>query len=637
MRWEPVRQLGLLTVVAAFTACRPPPGAITAHVPTFNQDVAPIVFERCAPCHRPDQGTPFTLLDYESARAKATKISRAVQTGHMPPWLPEPGPVPFIGERRLATDQIDVIRRWADADAPEGPAAGRPEPPVFAGQWETGQPDLVLTPPRPYDLAAGRGDVYRNLVVRTSLPTARYVRAVEFRAGGAPVHHAVIHIDRTTESRRHEGADGHPGFDGMGGGQAQDPDGHFLGWAPGRGAIHAPEGMPWVLSPGTDIVLELHLTPGTRPAAVQPTIALFFADAPPVRVPLFLKLGSKAIDIPAGVRDYAIDDTFVLPVDADLLTVYPHAHYLGKTMQVRATMPDGSTRLLLDIRHWSFRWQQDYRYVTPISLPRGTTIAMRFTYDNSADNPDNPSRPPRQVLCGQRSTDEMGNLGLQLVTRSPADRLRLTKAALVHAAQANLAGAEMLVRYNPANAENQRFLGGTYMDVGRPADALPHLMNAVTLDPGSASAQNELGGALLSIGKVPESIARLREATRLAPEDARMLFNLGKALGAAGRGADAASTFERALTLNPDLAEAHDELGVLLFSRGQVARAIAHLERAVALTPDSVTAQSDLGGALAQAGRYGAALEHVQRALALDPDYTPARDNLARLTRLRDR
>src|SRR5262245_17794907 len=31
---------------------------------TFNRDVAPIIFARCAPCHRPDQAAPFPLLSY---------------------------------------------------------------------------------------------------------------------------------------------------------------------------------------------------------------------------------------------------------------------------------------------------------------------------------------------------------------------------------------------------------------------------------------------------------------------------------------------------------------------------------------------------------------------------------------------
>ena len=84
-------------------------------------------------------------------------------------------------------------------------------------------------------------------------------------------------------------------------------------------------------------------------------------------------MGSRAIDIPAGATDYPIDDTYTLPVDVDLLSVYPHAHYLGKEIDVRADLPDGIDQVALHIEQWSFHWQQDYRYVTPVRLPRGTT------------------------------------------------------------------------------------------------------------------------------------------------------------------------------------------------------------------------------------------------------------------------
>ena len=99
------------------------------------------------------------------------------------------------------------------------------------------------------------------------------VAAVEFRPGPAPiVHHAVISIDRTRGSRRRDGADGQPGYDGMITQGAQNPDGHFLGWTPGRGPIVAPAGMPWRLDPGSDLVVQLHLLPQQEPHAVQASL-----------------------------------------------------------------------------------------------------------------------------------------------------------------------------------------------------------------------------------------------------------------------------------------------------------------------------------------------------------------------------
>ena len=144
---------------------------------------------------------------------------------------------------------------------------------------------------------------------------------------------------------------------------------------------------------------------------MRPSVGLYFTDTPPAGTPVLIVMGNKAIDIPAGAADYAIEDSYELPIDATVLSVYPHAHYLGKEMTVRAVLPDGVTKTLIHIPRWSFHWQQDYRYVTPIALPRGTRIAMRYTYDNSDANHDNPNHPPRRVKAGPQSSDEMGNLG----------------------------------------------------------------------------------------------------------------------------------------------------------------------------------------------------------------------------------
>ena len=627
--------LSLSTLVACGRSPSPQPNReAPGPVPTFTKDVAPIVFKHCAPCHRPGQGAPFTLLGYDDVRGKAEKIVRATESRRMPPWLPDTVEPGFAGERRLSSLEIDTFKRWVESGAAEGDARDLPARPAWPEGWQLGTPDLVLTPARPYVLQPQTEDVFRNLVLRVPLSSDRFVRAVEFRPGDAPVHHAVVHLDRTAASRRQDGADGRPGFDGMGAIGTQEPDGHFVGWAPGRGPIQSADGMPWRLHRGTDLVLELHLIPGKTPVSVSPSVALYFsAGAPAASAPLMFKMASKAIDIPAGARDYAITDRYVLPVDAELLSLYPHAHFLGKEMHVAATLPDGTARDLLRIRQWSFHWQQDYRYVRPVVLPRGTTISMRFTYDNSDGNHENPHHPPQRVTVGQRSTDEMGNLLLQLIPHSSADRARLVADAAAREIAMNVAGAELLVRLNPDQPENLTFLGSSYIDAGRIADGLPYLERALKLDPASAKAHNEMGGALLKQNRLPDALEHFRRAVELSPRDDRLIYNFGKALAAAGRPADAAAALDRALGINPDLAEAHDELGVLLFAGGRLNDAIAHFRRAVELAPDFAIAHSDLGGALAQAGRRDEALAHIRRALELDPDNAAAKENLQRLSR----
>jgi tetratricopeptide (TPR) repeat protein len=602
--------------------------------PTYTKDIAPILFQNCVVCHRRGQAVPFTLLTYADVKPRVDKIAKATESRHMPPWLPEPATVAFIGERRLRDDQIALIQRWVKEGAVEGDPADMAKAPVFAEGWQFGQPDLVLRLPRAYVLAAGKEDVFRNIVLKLALPSTRFVRAIEFRPGPAPVvHHAVISLDRTRASRRRDGADGQPGYDGMITQDSQNPDGHFLGWTPGRGPIVSPDGLPWRLDRGADVIVQLHLLPGKQPMSVQPEVGLFFTDTPPARLPLMIKLGSKAIDIPAGQRDYAITDSYTLPADVDLLSLYPHAHYLGKQMQAVATMPDGSTRTLLRINEWSFHWQQDYRYESAVPLPRGTTITMRYTYDNSAANDDNPHDPPVAVRYGPNSTDEMGDLWLQVVPHSPADAALLARQFVEREALRNVAGAEMMVRHEPDNAKNQAYLGSSYAEAGRLAEAVPHLEYALRLDPRQAGAHNYLGAALGAQGRLAEALDHFRQAAALSPQDERMHFNYGNALNVAGKRDEAAREFQRAIAINPDFADAHENLGVYLESKRQFEEAIVHLRRAVELAPESATAHSDLGAVLGEAGKIEEALQHIRRALELKPDYAPARENLARLQR----
>ena len=628
MSWRAAVLLAVSSGLAA--SCSRTPAAPV----TFNHDIAPILFTNCAPCHRPGEAAPFSLLAYADAAKRATKIADATRERHMPPWLPGRGDFPIAGERRLADQQIDLISQWVKAGAPEGNPADLPPPPAWPDGWQLGRPDVVVTTARAFTPGPSKEDVYRNLVLRAPLNSGAYVRAVEFKTNGAPIHHAVIRVDVTGESRRRDGADGQPGFNGMMWDNAQDPEGHFIGWAPGRGPIVSPDALPWRLEAGADLVVELHLVPSRKALVIAPTIGLFLTDTQPARTPLTLKMGSKAIDIPAGQSDYVVTDTYELPVAIELMSVYPHAHYLGHEMRVTATLPGGAVKTLLDIPHWSFHWQQDYRYVTPVALPRGTRLTMRYTYDNSRDNEHNPSDPPVRVRVGPKSTDEMAELGLQVLTASTADATTLMQSFAERDAQANVALGEQRVREEPGNAEYRAFLGGAYVEVGRYADAIPHLNAALKLDDRLAGVHGDLGTALMAEGRLDVALVHLQRAATLAPKDETMQFNLGNGLKEAGRAAEAGAAYTRALAINPDFADAHANLGDLFFRSGRMREALSHFERAVALRPNSAVIQTNYSSVLAASGRYPEALRHTRRALELNPSYAPALENLARLERM---
>src|SRR5262249_43477775 len=151
-------------------------------------------------------------------------------------------------------------------------------------------------------------------------------------------------------------------------------------------------------------------------------------------------------------------------------------------MRVEAKLPDGTSRTLLHIARWDFHWQQDYRYVSPVFLSRGTTISMRFTYDNSDQNPQNPHHPPVHVTFGGQSSDEMGNLGLQLLPRVSSDAAIMVRDFERKEAMQNLAGEEVMTKYSPNNAYRQMSLGRAYLNVSRVDEAFSHLEVSLRLD-----------------------------------------------------------------------------------------------------------------------------------------------------------
>src|SRR5207244_1450593 len=143
---------------------------------------------------------------------------------------------------------------------------------------------------------------------------------------------------------------------------------------------------------------------------------------------------------------------FVLPVDVEVLGVQAHAHYLAKEMTATAQLPDGATKWLLYIKDWDFKWQDVYRYREPVRLPAGTTLSIRYTYDNSADNVRNPNTPPRRVTFGQTSASEMGNVWVQVVTRNRDDQAILEREEAPALLREDIAGYEKALTITPRHA-----------------------------------------------------------------------------------------------------------------------------------------------------------------------------------------
>jgi Flp pilus assembly protein TadD/mono/diheme cytochrome c family protein len=603
-----VASLGILVVVAAIAApFAAAPNALqpdAAATPTFARDIAPILFARCITCHHPGGPAPFSLLTHAEARQRATLIAAVTQSRFMPPWKASRTSGPFVGQHPLSEDEIDRIARWAAAGAPEGDRRHLPRAPRLAEGWLLGNPDLIVSPAQPYTLAADGTDVFRIFVIPLPTRGSQLVRAVEFRPGNpAVVHHANLRLDRTETSRRYDADDPQPGYDGLIAHSASFPEGHFLGWTPGQVAPLLPKGLAWPLEEGTDLVVELHMRPSGKTETVLPSIGFYFGGDPPERMPVMLRLGRQSIDIPPGEASYTITDSFVLPVDVDVLAVQPHAHQRARQVTGVAMLPDGTTRRLIEIDDWDFRWQHVYRFVSPLSLPRGTTLSLRYTFDNSATNPRNPVLPPRRVVWGQRSADEMGDLWIQVLTRTPRDRDTLVEAVRPKVLAEDAVGYERMIASEPDDVALRNDVAQVYLELGRPAEAAAHFA----------------------------------AVARLVPDSPRAQFNLGTALAVAGRTNEALDRFRQALRLDPRYGPAHNNLGGILLQHGRADEALDHLREAVRLDEANVQAHTNLADAYAMLGRFDLAVRAVETALRLTPAEPMSAALRTRLTAYRRR
>jgi mono/diheme cytochrome c family protein len=434
--------------------------------PTFTKDVAPVVFKECATCHRPGEAAPFSLLSYQDTKKRAKLIAQLTKSRQMPPWKADKGDVEFRNERRLTDAEIAIFQAWTAAGMPEGDPKDLPPAPKFADTWSLGKPDLVVKMPKAYHVPAEGRDIYRNFAIATNLTEDKWVKAIDFRPSAATVvHHTLFFLDTSGTMAKKELASGQVGSSGgmgaiarlagnkekkggglLGGLGGLGGEGGLLsgggvgrlgGWAVGARARELPDGLAYRVPKGSDLILSTHFHPSGKSEDEASTVALYFTDTPPkqrftgIQVPVGFGI-LAGIDIPAGKKDFAIEDTFTFPIDVRAFGVGAHAHYLGNEFDMTATLPDGTKKTLLKISDWDFSWQEQYQFRDYVDLPKDTKVHVKITYDNSAENPRNPSSPPRRVKWGEQSLDEMGSITLQVVAAREDEFPKLQQAYQQH-------------------------------------------------------------------------------------------------------------------------------------------------------------------------------------------------------------
>lgn len=430
---------------------------------TFSKNVAPIFFEKCASCHRPNDIAPMSLLSYQSARPWAKSIREAVLSRKMPPWHADPAYGEFKDDTRLSAQQIETIRAWVDQGAKEGDPRDLPPVPEIVDGWRIGKPDLVLSMPNEYTIpASGPDDYQRFSGIPTNFKEDVWISAIELRPGNRKVvHHAHVYItppkpagdaereqslfekytykDGTVLHMRPEAPVVDDACRDIGEGGLPDQKYHeeaeeLATYVPGRAPEIYPEGYARLIPAGSTITFEIHYSKTTGKEAKDRSSVGFIFAKNPRKVLRRLDMDAYLFKIPAGDSNHEVTFCHEFRENVNLLSFTPHMHLRGKDMRWELVGPDAVKRTLMFIPHYDFNWQMQYALKEPVAAPKGSRLVISAHFDNSANNPFNPD-PNKTIRWGEPTTDEMAATWVmyELVEERPIGAEARKSAAIAQA------------------------------------------------------------------------------------------------------------------------------------------------------------------------------------------------------------
>ncbi len=404
--------------------------------PTFTKDVAPILYARCAGCHHANDIAPMSLITYQQARPWAKAMREAVVSRKMPPWQADPRYGDFVNDRRLSQAQIDVIKAWVEAGAPEGDEKDLPPAPVYQAGWRLGPPDAIIQIPKDYMVKAGGPDEYVYLTVPTGFDHDVWVRAVDLRPGDRRVvHHAHVYLHEPAKPEAKNAANAKAGpaltfregglthikpdapvvDDGCaspdGGnwpGRHPSENGGMLGsYLPGKDPDVFPEGYARLIPAGSTVEFQVHYHPTPQDSITDRTsVGLYFAKEPPRQRLRRIDISNYLFLIPPGDADHRVTACYTFAQDVEFMSYTAHMHLRGRDMRFEAVHPDGRRETLLSVPNYDFNWQNEYQLRHPVPIEKGTRLEIIAHFDNSSNKAGNPN-PGKVVRWGEPSYEEM--------------------------------------------------------------------------------------------------------------------------------------------------------------------------------------------------------------------------------------
>jgi hypothetical protein len=360
---------------------------------SYAEDVAPVLDEKCGSCHITGGIGPFALDSYETVQGYAPMIRETLRTKRMPPYFPDPHIGEFQNDQGLTADETKLLVHWIEAGAPRGTGAD----PLLANadkvapDWpeDLGPPDIVVDLPA-FEVAATGIIEYQNFVVDNPFQEDAWLRAIAIKPGDRRVLH---HVTSGHSPDRSLPSSGIPG-------------GSVGSYTPGARPQVIADGAGAPVPAGGQLRFNMHYTTVGVATTDTTQVGFYVHDEEPQFIKRSMVIGDSTFVIPAGEQRFREVSYVTFPADAYLYTLYPHAHYRGRHVELKAIEPDGTEKMLISLPKYDFNWQRDYDPVEPIFIEAGTKLVAMWEWDNSVHNWANPD-PTQDVRSGDQTHEEM--------------------------------------------------------------------------------------------------------------------------------------------------------------------------------------------------------------------------------------
>jgi peroxiredoxin len=370
---------------------------------SYSKTIAPMLVEKCTACHQQGGVAPWAMTNYDMVKGFAPMIREVLRTTRMPPWHADPHYGTFVGDRSLTAEQTKTLVHWIEAGAPRGKGSDpltkvKPEKDV----WKMGKPDVIIEIPA-YTVPATGIVEYQCPEVQNPIGRDVWIRGLEVHVGNKSVVHHII-VNNPSDARGRERTTS----EGGGGRRFCNAPGNLGGFAPGLQPIIFPQDTGVLFPKDSNFIFQMHYTPSGKETVDRSRVGLYFHKKPPKHPLHMMSMGDLRFTIPPGAKEHTVT-TKSRPTNRDMIVydIMPHAHLRGKAARLEVTYPDGREEVLLNVPRYDFNWQTGYVLTQPATIPKGSTLVWRFSWDNSAQNPANPD-PTQPVRWGDQTFEEMG-------------------------------------------------------------------------------------------------------------------------------------------------------------------------------------------------------------------------------------